>query len=381
MAKKMKKNNNVYFKDNAIQTISFEDKVEIHDGKVVSIRDGVMEYMGAEIGKEPLTKIFKVYRSPKEVERIASSIVGIPITDGHIEPYGEIEESLKHGEVKTFSFVDAEENELNSTLAVQHDIKLDENMLQFIQDQKPESSLGYTGKLVPSEDYDFEQVDLVPHHLAVVTAGRCGKICKFKDGEVKNFLNEDGTLDLKAFVEAVKSAMEKADDSQKSELSKEFSDMFGKPEKVEVTDMEKEEMKAEAVEEVKKDDEFMDSIRDEAIKTFKDSDEYKEATSVDSVEAFKDSDGYRKAIEEEATLRANIVSKASPFLDKAYDFKDKSTCEIMADTLKAEFSDKSFTDEQVPVAFEMLEVKNNAELKNFGDAGISKLDEVFGKVR
>jgi len=32
----------------------------------VSIRDGVLEYMGTEIGLEPPDKVFAVYRSPQQ---------------------------------------------------------------------------------------------------------------------------------------------------------------------------------------------------------------------------------------------------------------------------------------------------------------------------
>ena len=372
--RKIKQNNKVHFKDNAIKTISFEDKVEIHDGKVISIRDGVMEYMGAEIGQEPASKIFTVYRSPSEVKRIAKMIVGIPITDGHIEPHGDISESIKQGEVKTFSFVDAEENELNSTLAVEHDINLSESMLKYVQDQKPESSLGYTGKLVPHKDYDFEQVGLSPHHLAVVTAGRCGEICKFKDGKVDMFLNEDGTLNLKAFVEAVKSVMEKADDTQKAEISGSFGDMFGASEKEEITDMENEEASDDKKEETEIKDE------DDADKK---EDDFKDEASIgaDAVNAFKDSDEFKKVIEASANERAEIISKATTFLDSNYAFAGKPTCEIMKDALTAEFKDETFTKEEVPVAFKMLEVKQNTELKNFGDNGIDPLTEVFGKAK
>lgn len=370
---KARKNNKVFFKDNAIKTINFEDKTEITDGKVISIRDGVIEYLGAEIGQEPSSKIFTVYRSPEEVKRIADKIVGIPITDGHIEPHGEVSENIKQGEVKTFSFIDAEENKLNSTLAVQHDVNLSENMLQFIQDQKPEASLGYTGQLVPHDEYDFEQVGLSPHHLAVVPSGRCGEICKFKDEKVKDFLNEDGTLNLKAFVEAVKSVMEKADDEQKAEISGSFGDMFGASEKEEMTDMDKKE--TEMKDEDDSDEKEMKDEDAEKDDNFKD----EASIGVDAVKAFRDSDEFKKVIEDEANARTEVISKAAPFLDASYAFAGKPTCQIMKDTLEAEFKDEKFSKEEVPVAFKMLEVKENAELKNFGDNGITKWDALKGK--
>ena len=47
-------------------------------------------------------------------------------------------------------------------------------MLDTLNAGKKELSLGYDARLIPSDKYDFEQRDIVPHHLAVVEAGRCG---------------------------------------------------------------------------------------------------------------------------------------------------------------------------------------------------------------
>jgi len=44
----------------------------------VSIRDGVLEYLGTEIGLEPPDKVFAVYRSPATIANAAHAMKGIP---------------------------------------------------------------------------------------------------------------------------------------------------------------------------------------------------------------------------------------------------------------------------------------------------------------
>lgn len=358
----MKNYKTIKFTDNE-GLLLFEDKAQISDGKVISIRDGIMEYYGHEIGHEPANKIFKVYRSPEEVNRIASMIVDIPITDGHIDPTGEVAKNLIHGKVNSFEVIDSEENDIKSTIAVQHNVDLSENMLKYIQDQKPESSLGYTGRLIPHSEFDFEQVGLNPHHLAVVNNGRCGKICTFKDEKVENFLNEDGTLNLEAFLKAIGEVMEKADDSQKGEISKSMMDMFPEMKKEEIQD-------ADAGNPPKKEDDKPSDFKDAAaIKQI----------ATDAVTAFKDSTEFKDAIAKEAGERAETITKAKPFLDEGYKFCDKATVDIMADTLKAEYKDKTFADSEVAVAFKLLDAKAEDSHKAFGDKKPNKWDEAKEK--
>ena len=332
--------------------ISFKDKsMQLHDGKVVSIRDGVMEYYGSEIGHKPHDKIFKVYRSPEEVKRIAPLIEGIPITDGHIEPSGEVENDLIHGLINTHNIVDAEENKLNSSIAVEHEAELAENMLKYIQDQKPETSLGYTGKLVPHDIYDFEQVGITPHHLAVVRNGRCGKICKFKDEKVEQFLKEDGTLDLEAFMKAIGEAMEKADETQKAEVLEMMADMLPKDE----------------IEDEEADKEDNGEFKDES------------AIKADAVNEFKDSKEFQEIVFAASNERAETIEKAKSFLDESYEFKNKPTCEIVKDAVNAEHPENSFTDSEMKVAFDMLKATKKESHMSFGDKGESKWQQAKHK--
>ncbi len=53
-------------------------------------------------------------------------------------------------------------------------------MLETLE-RKKQLSLGYSADIVPHSEYDFEQIDINPHHLAVVENGRCGPLCCFLD--------------------------------------------------------------------------------------------------------------------------------------------------------------------------------------------------------
>jgi len=54
----------------------------------VSVRDGVLEYFGAELNMEPIDKIFTVYRSPATIANAAYAMSGIPLTDEHVSMEG-----------------------------------------------------------------------------------------------------------------------------------------------------------------------------------------------------------------------------------------------------------------------------------------------------
>ena len=50
----------------------------------VSVRDGVLEYLGAELGLEPADHVFNVYRSPATIANAAYAMAGIPLTGNHV---------------------------------------------------------------------------------------------------------------------------------------------------------------------------------------------------------------------------------------------------------------------------------------------------------
>ncbi len=68
------------------KTIQFADVVELNaqDKTCISVRDGVLEYLGSELGMEPGEKIFTVYRSPATIGNAFYRMNGIPVTDEHV---------------------------------------------------------------------------------------------------------------------------------------------------------------------------------------------------------------------------------------------------------------------------------------------------------
>ena len=80
------------------QSISFTDNSSNAEKRtVISIRDGVQEYLGLELGIEPFDKVFKIYRSPETIRELKDKLNGLPLIENHIEPEGEISEDLKKG--------------------------------------------------------------------------------------------------------------------------------------------------------------------------------------------------------------------------------------------------------------------------------------------
>ena len=74
---------------------------------------------------------------------------------------------------------------------------------------------------------------------------------------------------------------------------------------------------------------------------------------------------------------AQVLDKARTFLDESYDFKDKTSEQIMQDALSTESTAK-FSDAELPLAFKLL--KKTAEYKKFGDQKTTHpLDEIANK--
>jgi len=171
----------------------FTDSV-MYDSKtktVVSVRDGILEYHGAELGIEPFGKVFKVYRSPETTHDIAAKMVNIPVTNGHIELTDIIPSRLKEGFVLDSVFVEMEDTEGSTTVKIRNKVTISDSLLNSIRDGKKELSLGYNADLVETdiEGCDYEQKNIEPHHLAVVEAGRCGNMCTFLDGKKREIMS------------------------------------------------------------------------------------------------------------------------------------------------------------------------------------------------
>ena len=74
------------FKDKIFtQNVSFKDDGNTEKRTVISIRDGVQEYLGVELGIEPLDKVFRIYRSPETIRKLKDTLVGIPLIENQFE--------------------------------------------------------------------------------------------------------------------------------------------------------------------------------------------------------------------------------------------------------------------------------------------------------
>ena len=300
------------------QSISFTDNSSNAEKRtVISIRDGIQEYLGAELGIEPFDKVFKIYRSPETIKELKDKLKDIPLIENHIEPEGTIDDDLKRGKIIDSEIVENIDNESDSTIAIKNEISLFKDKLEFEYEQL---SLGYKATTLPSAKYDFEQFNILPHHLGIVEAGRCGDVCKFQDQRgVKRMNLEELMAKLKEFLDS-------SSDEDKASLVKMLDEMFPKKETA-VTDSE-----------------------EEVAKKFEDA-------KKGAVAKFMDSQAFKDAMLNYGNERTTVITKAKNFLDSKYDFKSKSNEVIMADVVKAEYPNESFKDSEICVVFKMLKEK------------------------
>jgi len=344
-----------------VTTLSFSD-VAAYDGKMksaISVRDGVLEYLGSELGMEPAERIFYVYRSPATIASAAALMPGIPVLGDHIEPG--TEDADNPSKVASSALIDAFDESLASTLAIQNLLTLDPLMLEAIESGKRELSLGYTGKLVAHDKYDFEQRDIIPTHLAVVDQGRCGSGCRFIDRKPnpeaimpkkvhKAFTDADGVASLSQIVEvaaALPEAIKNVPVDKLQELMPALQEIMDIASAVGI--------KTEEVAPV----EDEEPAEDEAV----DTDEEPVVAVTDSA-AFKDA--VKSAVGVAVKNHAIAIDKARAFVPDTYNFGDKSTVQIMRDALATEHGSTVFADSELPVAFKLLK-KQAGQYANFAD--------------
>lgn len=317
------------FKDKIFtQNVSFKDDGNTEKRTVISIRDGVQEYLGIELGIEPLDKVFRIYRSPETIRKLKDVLVGIPLIENHIEPDGHIPDDIKKGSILNSTEIENIDSSNNSTIAMQNEITLYKDKLEFPYKQL---SLGYKAKTLPSADYDFEQTEIMPHHLAIVEAGRCGDVCEFKD--------EKGVkpMDLNELLAKLKEMLTNASDADKALVLETIDGIIPKAEIVDEDAMEKK----------------FEDAKNTAITKFMDS------------KAFKDT------MLNYGNERASIVTKAKNFLDEKFDFKDKTNEAIMSAVVAAEYPNESFKDAEIGVAFKLLKEREQTaqiQMVDFKDA-------------
>lgn len=359
-----------------MEKLKFID-VATYDGSLrtaVSVRDGVLEYLGSEIGMEPPEKLFTVYRSPATIASLVSQMPGIPVIGEHIEPGTEPADIPSR--VESASFIDAFDESTNSTLAIQNKLFLDDAMLAEIQGGKNQLSLGYEGRLIPHDKWDFEQRDLVPTHLATVDSGRCGSGCRFIDRKPnpeatmpkklhKAFCDAEGALSLAQIVElaaGLPEAIKNVPADKLSELLPALQEIMAAAEAAGVESAAPEPV----VEEVPvMTDEDADKLMDESADAAG-GDPIKVTDSARKVLRKKFADKMAAAIDGAVKTHAAVIEKARTVLPETYSFADKSTTKVMRDALAVEHGSQTFSDAELSVAFKLLK-KSGGEYKTFGD--------------
>jgi hypothetical protein len=398
------------FKDNLV--------FNIKEKTLVSFRDGVLDYYGIQLGMQPYDKLFKVYRDPIEVMRITPLLVGLPITDDHIDmdvaPYNIIG-TINTSNVETYLNPD-----LLSTVAIRNTADI---VNEQVIENKNDLSLGFFADLEEakeSDPFDFKQVNIVPHHVASVEEGRCGDKCKFGDevamskktkaaikdsvtSQVKKFtdklkaLKDGETMTLRELSEMIMAFPEDASYID-LDLAKELTPFLAKvaqnAEQNRTKNIEAENKPAEITEdnvttestdldELETEDEEGDA--DPTVKETKTEDEesyidaddeeddMKKVKSMDSKSLGKFIDSKIQASNKEF---ASVMGKAKDFLDSTYKFQDKTVKQIMRDALATQYSEK-FTDAELSTAFKLLQ--KNGAYKDFGKAmtdAQTKINEV-----
>lgn len=367
--------------------IKFSDAATYDDGMktAISVRDGVLEYLGAEIGHEPPDKIFTVYRSPATIANLVAQMSGIPVIGDHVEP-GTEEDDIE-SKVESATLIDSFDDELGSTLAIKNKLSLDPAMVAEIAGGKNQLSLGYTGQLIPHSKYDFEQVDLTPTHLAAVFDGRCGEGCRFMDRKPpkppeaimpkklhKAFCDADGALSLAQIVElaaGLPEAIKNVPADRLQELLPALQEIMAA-----ATDAGVEPIVEESTEEVLTDEETakaidgeVDALMDEAAE-----DETKDGKKLtDSARRLvrakarkRFADKMASAVSVAVKAHSSVMDKARDILPDTYKFADKSTSQIMRDAIATQHTEK-FADSELPLAFKMLRKDAGSQYQSFGD--------------
>lgn len=360
--------------------LQFSDRatLDTKTKRVVSMRDGVLEYLGAELGREPEDAVFTVYRSPATVANAAMKTTGLPIVDGHVSTQ---EPAPDTGSYITDSLlVEQLDEALDATLAAAHTAEVTQDLVASIQSGKREVSLGYTAELAEHHKYDFEQVNVEPHHLSAEESGRCGPSCSFVDHRKpvsigdntmvqktnfpQAFLDENGEVNMQKIVE-IASALPEAIKSVPVDKLQEVM-----PQLQELVSMASEGREQGADE----------STGDEETPAVEgDSGDYDEEGMEDKGmkdKAPEKEQGYTDAqvrkfadarVQAEVKRHASVIDKARRFLDESYDFTDKSTEQIMRDAVATETTE-SFEDSELPMAFKMLKpTQHRKEVETFGD--------------
>lgn len=356
--------------------------------RVVSLRDGILEYEAQELGLEG--DVIRVYRSPATIANVAQAMIGCPVTDGHLEVRASIPSAVRLGEVYEARAIDLNDEATLARLAVENLIKVGDGCgerWQAYRDEGREFSLGYEATLIPAGPgaaYDYEQREIEPHHLAVVLAGRCGPACTFVDARPVNKQEDEMKIDLKRFQDAKTGALSFAD-ATLEELQAILSALPGALAKMDVAAIQKVTKPIMALAEAAgitaapaapaPEGEGMDQQSGEEQPT-------PGGTETPAADAAMVAKQVKDAVAGAIAKHTAVIERARLFVDAAYSFAGKSTEQIMRDVLSQERPGRKFSDEHLAVAFELLEPKEKSASNpyaKFGDSAANAIDDWFDK--
>jgi len=358
--------------DHAFQAIAVFDMAS---KTLTSVRDGVQEYMGVELGIEPASKIFTIYRSPETISAIMGAMDGISIIEDHIDVDAVPTEAQTIGLIDETEIIACVDAATDSTCQLSNAVKVGSAVLKLIDGGKKQLSLGYTAKVREHKEYNFEQYDIVPRHLAIVDSARGGSGLTFKDGE--NGMGKILVDSLKAFIDAegfsakrllglLKQIQDNIENLDGAEFKKVISaiekavgiaegategELEGDDLEPDVEPMTDPEMVLDADPEKKDEEKVMDM---------------KDAKFVDAVTV---------AATAIAKEHVAVIAKAKTILPETFDFADKTPNELMVACLKEDGHEDEFKDSDLALAFKMIKPVED-KYKNFGDA---KTDDVWNK--
>lgn len=356
---------------------SFEHLVffDYANKKVKSVRDGVQEYRGIEIGMEPYDKVFTIYRSPETITRIVGAMDGLPLIEDHIDPKIKPSPEIVKGSIEETEVVEFNEGYKDSTLYLKNSVNLNDKGLDTLSKGKKQLSLGYLGKLKEHDVYDFEQFDIVPTHLAIVDQARGGDVLTFEDKKTNkdinmeiSFVDEGGRLSLQKVADMAGMLQDAFKNAPLEDLVKVMPMLEGLVSAAKSNDPSLQTVEVEVKEEIETvEDENSEPVvgEEDAMEdgSMKDEEEVVE----EKEESFEDSQKFIDAVNDAVAKKLKTVEKAKDFLPETFNFVDSSVSEIMHAAVKEE-TGETFEDSQIEVAFKMLK-KQPSNYQNFGDSG------------
>lgn len=146
-------------------------------------RSGIQQYrfgeLGIKDGKHKPDDMVNVYRSPESLRAAAETFEAQTVTLNHA--WTDAKNWRRHA-VGDVHDIRMDGGNMTGTLVLR-----DADAIAKINAGRSQLSNGYKAEIVPragvyeGQSYEFEQLDLVGNHVAIVDQGRCGAACRIAD--------------------------------------------------------------------------------------------------------------------------------------------------------------------------------------------------------